>query len=98
MLISARLTNVLARRRADARSMVGLLAAVGTAMSAPVALAHGALVRLTIADAAAATGLAAYLALSPFKKTFPRNRSKTSRLRFAQFSVLEPGSLCLSTA
>jgi hypothetical protein len=50
------------------RSMVGLLAAVGAAMSALVALAHGALVWLTMADAAAATGLAAYLALLPFKK------------------------------
>jgi hypothetical protein len=39
------------------RSMVGLLAAVGTAMSALVALAHGDLVWVTIASAAAAMGL-----------------------------------------
>jgi hypothetical protein len=49
-------------------SMVGLLAAVGAAMSALVGLAHGVLVWPIIADAAAATGLAAYLALSPTKK------------------------------
>jgi hypothetical protein len=52
------------------RSMVGLLAAVGAAMSALVAFAHGDLVWMTIADAAAAAGLAAYLALPPNKKTF----------------------------
>ncbi len=49
------------------RSMVGLLAAVGVAMSALAAFAHGDLVWVTIADAAAASGLAAYLAL-PSKK------------------------------
>jgi hypothetical protein len=51
------------------RTMVGLLAAVGAAMSALVGLAHGDLVWVAIADAAAATGLAAYLALPvPNKK------------------------------
>ena len=49
------------------RSMVGLLAAAGVAMSELVAFAHGDLVWVTIADAAAASGLAAYLAL-PSKK------------------------------
>jgi hypothetical protein len=49
------------------RTVVGLLAAVGAAMSALAAFAHGDLVWTTIADAAAATGLAAYLAL-PAKK------------------------------
>jgi len=49
------------------RSMVGVLAAVGTAMSALVALAHGGLVWLLIVFAGAATGSAAYLAL-PSKK------------------------------
>jgi hypothetical protein len=44
------------------RSMVGLLAAVGTAMSALVSFAHGGLVWVMIIDAATATGLAAYLA------------------------------------
>ena len=39
------------------RAVVGLLAAVGTAMSALVGLAHRDLVWVTIADAAAATGL-----------------------------------------
>jgi hypothetical protein len=50
------------------RSMVGLLAAVGAAMSALVGLIHGDLVWLALVDAAAATGLAAYLALPPYKK------------------------------
>lgn len=50
------------------RILVGLLAAVGSAMSALVAFTHGHLVGLTIADAAAATGLAAYLALPDNKK------------------------------
>ena len=45
------------------RAMVGLLAAVGTAMSALVALTHGALTWVIIMNAALATGLAAYLAL-----------------------------------
>jgi hypothetical protein len=47
------------------RSMVGLLAAAGTAMSACVAFAHGFLICVAIAVAAAAVGLAAYLALLP---------------------------------
>jgi hypothetical protein len=51
-----------------ARSVVGLLAAVGAALSALVGLAHGELIWVTLANAAAATGLAAYLALPPLKK------------------------------
>jgi hypothetical protein len=47
--------------------MVGLLAAVGAAMSALVAYTHGDLTWITIADAALATGLAAYAA-APSKK------------------------------
>jgi hypothetical protein len=47
------------------RSMVGVLVAAGTTMSACAALAHGFLICLTIVVAAAATGLAAYLALFP---------------------------------
>ena len=50
------------------RSMVGLLAAVGATMFALVPFAHGDLIWMTLADAAAATGLADYLALSPTKK------------------------------
>ena len=49
-------------------SMVGLLAAVGTAMSALVAFAHGNLIWVIIADAATTAGLAAYLALPSQKK------------------------------
>jgi hypothetical protein len=52
------------------RSMVGLLAAVGAAMSALVGLSHGDLVWVTVANAATATGLAAYLAIAPQKKLF----------------------------
>jgi len=48
--------------------VVGLLAAVGAAMSALVGFARGDLVWMIIADAAAATGLGAYLALPPKKK------------------------------
>jgi hypothetical protein len=51
------------------RVMVGLLAAVGTAMTALVVFAHGDLVWLTIVDAAAATGMAAYLALPSQKNS-----------------------------
>ena len=43
-----------------ARSMVGLLAAAGTAMFALVAFAHGDSVPMMIAGASGATGLAAY--------------------------------------
>ena len=50
------------------RSMVGLLAAVGTAMSALFGLAHGDLAWITLIGAAAATGLAAYAALPAEKK------------------------------
>jgi hypothetical protein len=53
------------------RSMVGLLAAVGAAMSALVGLTHGDLSWAALADAAAATGLAAYLALPSAKKMPP---------------------------
>jgi hypothetical protein len=51
------------------RSMVGLLAAVGAAMSGLTGLLHGDLAWETLASAAAATGLAAYLALPSSKKT-----------------------------
>lgn len=50
------------------RSMVGLLAAVGAAISVVASLAHGDLFWVAVADAAAATGLAAYLVLPPTKK------------------------------
>jgi hypothetical protein len=43
--------------------MVGVLAAVGAALFALVGLVHGDLVWVTIVDAAAATGLAAYAAV-----------------------------------
>jgi hypothetical protein len=43
------------------RGMVGLLTAVGTAMSALAGLAHGYIVWVAIADATAAAGLVAYV-------------------------------------
>jgi hypothetical protein len=52
------------------RSMVGLLAAVGAAMSALVGLTHDGLEATLIGAAAVATGLAACLALPPSKKIF----------------------------
>jgi hypothetical protein len=51
------------------RSMVGLLSAVGTAISLVASWAHGDLFWAAVVEAAAATGLAAYLALSPTKKS-----------------------------
>ena len=44
------------------RSMAGLLAAVAAAMPVLAALVHGPLFWVAVADAAAAAGLAAYLA------------------------------------
>jgi hypothetical protein len=49
------------------RSMVGLLAAVGATMYALMSLAYGFLVWVALAIAAAATGLAASLAIAPIK-------------------------------
>jgi hypothetical protein len=62
------------------RSMVGLLAAAGAAMSALVGLVHAGIVPVMIASAGAATGLAAYLALPPQKKS----------LRFRYWEISEP--------
>ena len=50
------------------RSVVGLLAAVGAALSALVGLTHGDVVWAMVSGAAAATGLAATLALPTLKK------------------------------
>jgi hypothetical protein len=62
------------------RSMVGLLATVGTAMSAVASLAHGDLFWAAVVDAAAAAaGLAAYLALPPTKKLIPRGTCRSPR-------------------
>jgi hypothetical protein len=47
--------------------VVGLLTAVGVAMSALVGLVHGDFAWAAIVDAAVATGLAAYLAITPKK-------------------------------
>jgi hypothetical protein len=58
------------------RVMVGLLAAVATAMSALVAFVHGDLACVTIAEAAAAAGLAAYMSLTPSKKTLMKSHPR----------------------
>jgi uncharacterized membrane protein YuzA (DUF378 family) len=50
------------------RSVVGLLAALGAAMSALVGLTHGDLISVMIVGTGAATGLAAYLPLALQKK------------------------------
>ncbi len=50
------------------RSIVGLLAAVGTAMAVVASLTHGDLFWAAVMDASAATGLATYLALPTTKK------------------------------
>lgn len=52
------------------RGMVGLLAAVGVAVSALVGFVHGGLLPVAIVGAGVATGLAAYMALPPSKKDF----------------------------
>lgn len=59
--------------------VVGLLTAVGAAMSALVGLAHGDFVWATIADTAVATGLAAYLAITPKKNLAMRVRAYPNR-------------------
>jgi hypothetical protein len=53
--------------------VVGLLAAVGATMSALVSLVHGDLVPVMIMGSGAASGLAAYLALLPSKKSLVWN-------------------------
>ena len=50
------------------RSMAGLLAAIGVAMLALVLFVHGDLIWMTLVAAAAAIGLAAYLARRSTKK------------------------------
>ena len=66
------------------RSMVGLLAAVGTAMSVFAGLAHGDVALATIAAiAGAASGSAAYLSL-PLKKKFPISTKRRKKLYVAR--------------
>ena len=69
--------------------VVGLLTAVGTAMSVAASLAHGDLFWAAAIDAAAATGLAAYLALSPTKKS-------PSRLELVDPNAAQLALLCSS--
>ena len=59
------------------RSMVGLLAAVGATVSALVGLIHGDLVPAMAIGAGTASGLAAYWALPPSKKTLFRPARST---------------------
>jgi hypothetical protein len=51
------------------RSVVGLLAALGVLLSSLLAYVHGDFTPLVVLGSASATGLAAYLALPPSKKT-----------------------------
>ena len=62
------------------RSMVGLLVAVGTAMSALVAFAHGYLAGLIIAIAAVVAGTAAYV-VAPYSKNLSDSISAPFRLQ-----------------
>lgn len=62
------------------RSMVGLLAAVGTVMLALVPYAHGVLAMVAIADGAAA-GLVASLAAAPIKKIVRLDSSQANEYR-----------------
>jgi hypothetical protein len=82
------------------RGIVGLLAAVGTAMSALVAFASGALIWLTIAVAAAAWGLAAYGALPPIKKILSCHQPclLAARARASNSSRLRTGTAQSSPA
>ena len=61
------------------RSMVGLLAAVGTAMSALAGLVHSGLLWMMIAFAATAMGLAACFALPGRKKAASCMQGATPR-------------------
>jgi hypothetical protein len=63
------------------RSMVGLLAAVGAAMSALVGLTHGDLPWGMVVGGATAVGLAAYQAFPAKKKCLHRHRITNTRLR-----------------
>ena len=52
------------------RGAVGLLAALGVALSSLIGFVHGDLMPLIVVGSASATGMAAYLALPPLKKIF----------------------------
>jgi hypothetical protein len=75
------------------RRMVGLFAAVGAAMSALAALAHGDVVLVIIAAVAGvATGLAAYLALPPAPASAPATGLATYAATLPQ--VKKSGYVC----
>jgi hypothetical protein len=71
------------------RTMVGLLAAAGAAMSALVGLTHGDSASVLVAAAAAASGCAAYLALPPSKKISSNGQVESSlgkaRVKYQSF-------------
>jgi hypothetical protein len=77
------------------RAMVGLLAAVGAAMSALVGFTHGAFVWAAIADAAVAAGLVAF-ATAPavsghIKKISSRNKPSELAALFERFVARQSG-------
>jgi hypothetical protein len=69
-------------------SVVGLVAAVGAAMSVIASSAHGDLFWAVVVDAVTATGLAAYLALPPTKKRPIASRLQALLCNLQQLSVL----------
>jgi hypothetical protein len=62
------------------RSMVGLLAAVGAAMSVLAGRAYGYLFWALVVDVAAATGLAAYMALPPNRAVLAAGTGRFAKL------------------
>lgn len=74
------------------RGMVGLLAAVGAAMSLLASVVHGGLFWVAVTDAAAATGLAAYLALPSTKKSLDDLAALAHLNSSAICSRLRPGA------
>jgi hypothetical protein len=72
------------------RTMVGLLAAAGVAMSALVSFVHGDLADAMIMGAASATGLAAYLAFPSTKKNAKFMPGSCLEQRFEADALLRP--------
>ena len=72
------------------RKAVGLLAAVGAAMSALTGLVHNGFVWLILMTATVAMGLAAYLAVSPKKKCLIMVTIRSSTSTQRMFPPLGP--------
>lgn len=72
------------------RNLVGPLAAIGAAMSVVASLAHGDLFWAVVMTVAAATGLAAYLAIPPTKKR-PTSTASSHALAQSNLQCSLPG-------